>query len=164
MHTLGRHLIAEYYGCQAVLLNDVDGARSLVARAAEAVGATVLAVSAHRYAPQGVTATAIIAESHLSVHTWPEHGYAAVDIFTCGDLDPRQGFEVFRRGLQARSARVQVILRGTDAHVDAARPLQPDDVRLLSTLAPLSAFPPGAEWEDGLQEGTLREGGPATAP
>jgi S-adenosylmethionine decarboxylase len=135
--TLGRHLIAEYYDCDAILLNDPERIRVLLEQAVTRIGATLLAVHAHHYAPQGVTATAIIAESHLSIHTWPEHGYAAVDIFTCGDLDPRPGFTALQEALSARSARVQVILRGTDDHVQAGHPLEPADVVVLSKLAPL---------------------------
>ncbi len=139
VHTLGRHLIAEYYGCDPVALDDVDGVRALMVAAAGAVGATVLHVTAHRYAPQGVTATVVIAESHLSIHTWPEHGYAAVDIFTCGGLDPRPGFAVVRDALGARQARVQVLLRGIDDHVHAHPDggLGPDDLRRFSSLGPL---------------------------
>jgi len=137
MDTLGRHLIAEYYGCSAAVLDDLPTIRLAVHEAAHAIGATVLHVTAHRYAPQGVTATVLIAESHLSVHTWPEHGYAAVDIFTCGDLDPRAGFRLLRDTLQAQQTRVQIILRGIDDHVSRSGPVKPEDVQHFSSIAPL---------------------------
>lgn len=142
MDTLGRHLIGEFYGCDHALLNDVDAIRRTIQATAEAVGATILHVQAHRFAPQGVTATVIIAESHLSIHTWPEHGYAAADIFTCGTLDPVPGFRRLQQELGAQSTRVQVIVRGTDAHVERAGDLLPDDVLLLSEVAPLEALTP----------------------
>lgn len=139
MDTLGRHLIAEYYHCDRELLNDLDAVSAALGAAAERIGATVLQVGAHRYAPQGVTVTLIVAESHLSIHTWPDHGYAAADIFTCGGLDPRPGFELLRVRLGAREARVQIIVRGTDRHVEAGRDLLPEDVVLMSSIAALEA-------------------------
>ena len=145
MDTLGRHLIGEFYGCNHALLNDVAAIEQVIRHTAEAVGATILHVQAHRFAPQGVTATVIIAESHLSIHTWPEHGYAAADIFTCGELDPTPGFRHLQRALEAQSSRVQVIVRGTDAHVSRAGDLLPDDVLVLSQMAPLEPLPPTEE-------------------
>lgn len=137
MDTLGRHLVAEFYGCDRTRLNDLEAVSSALEAAAVCIGATIIQKAAHRYAPQGVTVTIIIAESHLSIHTWPEHGYAAADIFTCGGLDPKPGFALLRDRLGASQTRVQVIVRGTDAHVEAGRDLVPQDVVLLSTLAGL---------------------------
>lgn len=139
MDTLGRHLIAELYDCDRQLLDDRAFVEAAITAAAEAVGATVLHVSAHHYAPQGVTATVIIAESHLSIHTWPEHGYAAADIFTCGGLDPRPGFELLRERFRAADARLQVIVRGLEQHVAAGETVAPEDVVLRSARGPLSA-------------------------
>ncbi len=141
MDTLGRHLIGEFYGCDHTLLNDPTTVEQAICDAAHAVGATVLHVQAHRFAPQGVTATVIIAESHLSIHTWPEHGYAAADIFTCGGLDPAPGFRLLQQRLRAETTRVQVIVRGTDEHISRAGDLMPDDVVVLSSLAPLEHAP-----------------------
>ena len=137
MDTLGRHLIAEFYGCDHRVLDDEAAVLAALRSAVEAIGAALIALSSHHYAPQGVTATALIAESHVSIHTWPEHGYAAVDLFTCGGLDPRPGFERLRSALGAQQVRVQEILRGLDAHVEAGRDLAPDDVLVFSRLAPL---------------------------
>lgn len=137
VHTVGRHLIAEYYGCDAGILNDVDAIRTQMLAAADAVTVTVIGEVFHRYAPQGVSGTVLIAESHLSVHTWPESGYAAVDIFTCGDLDPRPGFELLARELHAESVRVQEIIRGIDSDVSDRRQLLPENVRILSDISPL---------------------------
>ncbi len=148
MNTLGRHLIAEFYDCDVVRLNDCATVEAAVRAAADAVGATTLQVVAHRFAPQGVTATAILAESHLSIHTWPEHGYAAADIFTCGDLDPRPGFTLLAQHLRAQQARMHVLLRGIDAHVEPHSIVRPEDVTRLSTLSPLESFanaPPSTE-------------------
>lgn len=135
MDTLGRHLVAEFFGCPPALLDDEARVRAAVRAAADAVGASVVALASHRYAPQGVTAVALIAESHLSIHTWPEHHYAAVDIFTCGGLDPRPGFELLGQRLAAGECRVQEIVRGLDEHVERGRPLSAADVTLLSSVA-----------------------------
>lgn len=104
--------------------------------AALAVGATVMSAAFHRYSPQGVSGTLLIAESHLSIHTWPEHGYAAVDIFTCSGLDPRPGFASLERALSARHSRMQEIVRGLPEHVDEGVPLLPEDVLVLSRHSP----------------------------
>ena len=89
MESLGRHLILEYYGCSEELLNDVEGLEALVLRATEATGATILHHYFHRYAPQGVSGAVVISESHTTIHTWPEFGYLAADVFTCGtEVDP----------------------------------------------------------------------------
>jgi S-adenosylmethionine decarboxylase len=130
--TIGRHLIAEFYGCDRLLLDDVARIERLMLAAAEVVGATVMASAFHRYAPQGVSGTLLIAESHLSIHTWPEHRYAAADIFTCGGLDPRRGFALMARDLAASDTRMQEIVRGIPEHVAEGRALVPDDVIVLS--------------------------------
>jgi S-adenosylmethionine decarboxylase len=136
MHTLGRHLICELYGCDPAHLDDEARVLGALVDAAAAVGAEVVGRLSHRFAPQGVTATVLIAESHLSGHTWPEHGYAAFDVFTCGGLDPRPAFAVLARAMGAREGRVQELLRGIDAHLPPG-PLRPADVAVLAELRPL---------------------------
>lgn len=85
MKALGRHFLLELKDCDRVLLNDLDTLRQLLREAAVACGAEILSDSFHRFSPQGVSGVVIIAESHIFIHTWPEYGYAAVDIFTCGN-------------------------------------------------------------------------------
>lgn len=80
---LGTHIIAEFHGCTNI--NDADALKDELVKAAVAAGATVLNVHTHQFAPQGVSGLVLLQESHLSIHTWPEHGYAAVDIYTCGE-------------------------------------------------------------------------------
>lgn len=142
MKTIGRHLIAEYYQCDADVLDDVELVRGAMLDAAHAVGATVLGQVFHSFDPHGVSGTVVIAESHLSVHTWPENGYVAVDIYTCGGLDPRKGFDLLQRRLGARSARVQEILRGLPEELDASHVLTPDNVHIMSRTTPLEGFSP----------------------
>lgn len=80
----GRHVLAELTGCPAWVLNDPAGLEKSFRRCAEEGGATLVSSHFHHFAPQGVSGVIVIAESHATVHTWPEHGYAAVDVFTCG--------------------------------------------------------------------------------
>ena len=84
MDALGRHLLLELRDCNKAVLDDLRYLENALVSAAEEAGATVLGKSFHQFAPQGVSGVVLIAESHLSLHTWPEHAYAAVDIFTCG--------------------------------------------------------------------------------
>ena len=85
MNALGKHLLLELKDCDKEVLNDVSFLRDVLPEAASEAGATVLGESFHQFNPHGVSGVVIIAESHLFIHTWPELGYAAVDIFTCGD-------------------------------------------------------------------------------
>lgn len=85
MHALGRHVLAEIYGCEFGMLNDVKKVEEIMVNAALAAGAEVRESVFHQFSPQGVSGVVVISESHLAVHTWPEYGYAAVDVFTCGE-------------------------------------------------------------------------------
>lgn len=85
----GKHCVLELYRADADKLNDEPFIRESLAQAAEVSNATLLEIRTHSFTPQGVTGFALLAESHISIHTWPEHGYAAVDVFTCGNTtDP----------------------------------------------------------------------------
>ncbi len=89
MKTLGRHILVEYHGCNPDKLNDVVLIEKSMVNAAKAAEATVINSTFHHFSPFGVSGVVVIQESHLAIHTWPEYGYAAVDIFTCGDtVDP----------------------------------------------------------------------------
>jgi S-adenosylmethionine decarboxylase len=81
---VGRHCIAELYDGCPEKLNSESFIREVLTEAAKRSGATLLSLTSHNFTPQGVTALALLSESHLSIHTWPELGYAAVDAFTCG--------------------------------------------------------------------------------
>ena len=85
MNALGKQLLLELKDCDKEVLNDVGFLKGTLLTVASESGATVLGESFHRFNPQGVSGVVIIAESHLFIHTWPEYGYAAADIFTCGD-------------------------------------------------------------------------------
>lgn len=84
---LGRHIILEVYGCSYEKLNDLEGLRRVMIEAAKRAGCRIIGVFEHKFTPHGVTIVVAVAESHISIHTWPELGYAAIDVFTCGDAD-----------------------------------------------------------------------------
>ena len=134
MKTLGRHLIAEYYGCEAEILDDPGAVMEHMKEAARISGATVVGEASHRFSPCGVSGTVLIAESHLSVHTWPKQRYVAVDIFTCGGLDPRPGFEYLGKALEASSLRMQEILRGLPDEIAEHDLILPEDVRVVTEM------------------------------
>ena len=83
MKVLGKHLLIEAKNCNAGLINDLDFIKSIMINSAEISGATILGEKFHKFSPLGVTGILSIAESHISIHTWPEYYYAAIDIFTC---------------------------------------------------------------------------------
>lgn len=89
MQSLGRHLLLELYDCDSELLNNLDSVKNALVEAATRAHATIVDVVFHEFNPFGISGVVVIAESHLSIHTWPEHRYAAVDIFSCGEtLEP----------------------------------------------------------------------------
>ena len=113
MNALGKHLLLELKDCNEEALNDLGFLRSTLVEAAKDCGATVLGESFHPFNPHGVSGVVIIAESHLSVHTWPEYRYAALDIFTCGDsVQPEKAAEVLIRKLGAKNHSLIEIQRG----------------------------------------------------
>ncbi len=129
MKTIARHLIAEYYGCDRTVLDDEAAIRRHLRAAAEHIGATVKGEAFHRYSPEGVSGVVLIAESHLSIHTWPTRGYAAIDIFTCGGLDPRPGFALLAKAFGATTARVEEVLRGLPEDLAEHEVILPADIK-----------------------------------
>lgn len=113
MNALGRQILVEYYHCDPVVLNDRDRLASAMSEAACRSGATVVGEVFYLFNPHGVSGVVVIAESHLSIHTWPEYGYAAVDLFTCGDdIQPEKAFEHLKQALEAGSVSVMELKRG----------------------------------------------------
>ncbi len=106
----GRHLIVEAYDAQD--LNDVDHVRKTLIEMALQIKATILGELFHAFPGGGVTGVVVLAESHISIHTWPETGYAAIDIFTCGSCDPYDGLVAMKNGLSPQSVVVQEFYRG----------------------------------------------------
>ena len=113
MKELGFHVLVELYDCDPVILDDLEAVRKNLIEAANVTGATVLGDHFHKFAPQGVSGTVVIAESHLAIHTWPELGYCALDLYTCGDhVDPWKGFQFLLKELGAKRYYARAIKRG----------------------------------------------------
>jgi len=113
LNALGKQLLLELKGCDKEVMNDLGFLKEVMMKAANEAGATVLGDSFHQFNPHGVSGAVIIAESHLFIHTWPEYGYAAVDIFTCGDsVQPEKAAEILVRELGAKNHSVLELQRG----------------------------------------------------
>ena len=113
MNALGKHLLLELKGCEKEVLNDIGFLREALLAAAGEAGATVLGESFHHFNPHGVSGVVIIAESHLVIHTWPEYGYAAADIFTCGDsVQPGKAAKILVRKLGSKNHSIIEMQRG----------------------------------------------------
>jgi S-adenosylmethionine decarboxylase proenzyme len=112
VQTLAKHLLAELHECADGSLDDLDALRILMHGAARVAGATVVGEAFHRYAPHGVTGVLLLRESHFSLHTWPEAGYAALDFYTCGELDPEPAAKVVAEGVGARRVSLLEVARG----------------------------------------------------
>lgn len=113
MNALGRHILAEFHGCNAAILNDVVKVEQAMVDAALEAGAEVREVAFHQFSPQGVSGVVVISESHLAIHTWPELGYAAVDVFTCGNrVDPWEACRFLVNNLEAGEIEATEVKRG----------------------------------------------------
>jgi len=113
-----KHLLLELYGCDCEKLNDESFLRCTLNRAAKLANATVLNLISNKFEPQGVTAIALLAESHISIHTWPESSYSAVDIFTCGqNMLPEIASQYLIEILRAEEYSLRVIDRNPPAAV-----------------------------------------------
>ena len=114
LNTRGRHLLLELRGCDPSLLDDLSTVRELMESAATAARASIVDSVFHRYSPQGVTGVVVIEESHLSIHTWPEHAYAAVDLYTCGECDSHAAMDVLTESFAAERSEWMLSERGLD--------------------------------------------------
>lgn len=113
MESLGRQILVEYYDCLSNKINDVEFIESALIDATKASGATIISHNFHKFSPYGVSGVVVIAESHVSIHTWPEYNYAAVDIFTCGDtIDPWIIQEQLKDAFQSKNISSMEMKRG----------------------------------------------------
>lgn len=113
MDTTSHHFLVEVYGVHSDLLNNLEELQSIFLEAVNTGGATYISHHFHRFSPHGVSGVVVIAESHLSIHTWPEHGYAALDVFTCGDksIGDKVLNHIINR-LETTEYQIRYILRG----------------------------------------------------
>jgi len=130
---VGRHCIAELYDGCPKKLNSESFIREALTEAAKRSGATLLSLTSHNFTPQGVTALALLSESHLSIHTWPELGYAAVDAFTCGaHTDPKVACLYLKNALVAERSTLKMLKRSIpsvnlDRSPEVADPIQDEE-------------------------------------
>jgi len=109
----GVHLIVDLHGAEG--LDDIDLIEATLRRAVDAARATLLHIHVHHFQPNGVSGVAVLAESHISIHTWPDAGYAALDVFMCGKANPDACIPVLREAFRAQRVEVNEILRGQGA-------------------------------------------------
>lgn len=125
MKKLGTHLIVDAWQAPADLLNDPERIRRALMDGIAAGEATLIDLCVHQFSPHGVTATATLAESHIAIHTWPEHGYFAADLFFCGAGKPEEALRILKTALQAKEVNIQEITRGFPGSIDdSERPLE----------------------------------------
>jgi S-adenosylmethionine decarboxylase len=111
--TLGRHVLIEFYGCPSDIIENNKLIEKFMNEAADYSGATIVESVFHHFNPYGVSGAVIIAESHLTIHTWPEYGYASVDVYTCGDsVSPWKAAEYLGQKLQAKQTESFEVPRG----------------------------------------------------
>lgn len=126
MDTMGRHVISELWGCNTEKLNDMKFIEETFVDAALRSGAEVREVAFHKFAPHGVSGVVIISESHLTIHSFPEHGYASIDVYTCGDrIDPNVAANFIAEALEADTRENVELPRGMG-------PIQVDNVKVVN--------------------------------
>lgn len=112
MEQIGTHLVIDAWQAPADLLNDPDVIRAALIEAITVGKTTLIDLCVHQFSPHGVTATATLAESHIAIHTWPEHGYFAADLFFCGAGEPKIAANILQTNLKARQVKIQELKRG----------------------------------------------------
>jgi len=110
---LGRHILAEFFDCDSNILNNLELIEKNMTQAATECGAHIVQSCFHMFSPHGVSGVVIISESHLAIHTWPELGYAAVDLFTCGEnCDPKIAYDFLKKAFSSKSGSYSELRRG----------------------------------------------------
>ena len=110
---LGRHMLLELYDCPLEILNDSQEIETILVTTVKQVNATLISKSFHHFSPYGVSGVVIIAESHITIHTWPEHRYAAIDVFTCDEsIDYEQVETLLVNSFKALNHETKIIARG----------------------------------------------------
>jgi len=126
---LGRHILVEYYNCDENILNDHKLIEKLMVTAAREAKATVVESVFHMFNPYGVSGAVVISESHLTIHTWPEFGYASVDLFTCGEsVNPWDAFDYLEKMLKAEKSESTEVSRGIIDKIKRFSPKELGDI------------------------------------
>jgi len=109
---IGKHALFELHGGNPNLLNDEEFVKGALIEAAEVAGATLLSLISHKFSPQGVTAVALLSESHISLHSWPEYGFASIDCYTCGShTDPEAACKSLKDAFEATYSAIRLLQR-----------------------------------------------------
>ena len=117
MYALGTHLLIELRDCNPEILKNLEKVRKIMISAAKEAKATIINNSFHEFNPFGISGVVVIAESHLSIHTWPEYGYAAVDIFTCGEvIQPELAVSYLVKKFECKNPSIVEMKRGILSH------------------------------------------------
>ncbi len=123
LHALGTHLLVELRDCNPEILKDLNKVKNALVSAAKEAKATIVDISFHEFNPFGISGMVVIAESHLSIHTWPEYGFAAVDIFTCGDvIKPETAASFLIKEFESKNPSVVEMKRGIISHTNQKFP------------------------------------------
>jgi S-adenosylmethionine decarboxylase len=140
LNALGTHLLVELRDCNPEILKSLEKVRNALVSAAKEAKATIVDISFHEFNPFGISGVVVIAESHLTIHTWPEYNYAAVDIFTCGEvIKPEEAASYLINQFESKSPSVVEIKRGILSHENKRLPhkvssCDPSDTELYQTV------------------------------
>ncbi len=124
MEALGRQILVEFYDCDRNVLDDESQIREILLEGVRRSRATIISDTFHTFSPHGVSGVIVIAESHVTIHTWPEHGYAAIDIFTCGEtIDPWVIQKYLERHFRSKNVSSMELKRGLFPERVAHKPM-----------------------------------------
>ena len=113
MKSLGKHILLEFFDCNAEILNSKKQVGNILRQAAEVAQAHIVGDFFHEFSPHGISGILVISESHFSIHTWPEYSYAAVDLFSCGDsLNMKEAVDYIKESLKAQKTSILEVKRG----------------------------------------------------
>lgn len=129
MH-LGTHYLAEFFECDRARINDISFVEAVMIEATERSGARMIKPLFHQFSPHGISGVIVIAESHFAFHSWPEHGYAAVDLFSCADFDYRAALIHIRKKIGAKKHSVTQVKRGVLNGDDRPSPSEWEEIEL----------------------------------
>ncbi len=123
LYALGTHLLIELKECNPEILKDLESVQTILVDAAKKSNATIININFHEFSPFGISGVVVIAESHLTIHTWPEYGFAAVDVFTCGDtIKPEIAAQYIIEAFECKNPSVVEMKRGIISHKNEKLP------------------------------------------
>jgi S-adenosylmethionine decarboxylase len=135
LYALGNHLLIELRDCNPEILKDLNRVKNALVSAAKEAQATIVDISFHEFNPFGISGMVVIAESHISIHTWPEYAYAAVDIFTCGEIiKPEVAATSLIKKFECKNPSMVELKRGILSHANKKLPHKVSDSLLESVL------------------------------